>query len=291
MWFLGVFLVVGLARASVNTEDAISIVDGEFEAYRELWIGLNENNTGTFIICSKWSAPVVAYAMAAKNDGLHLMLQPTIGQNYLLEYDPHSNMDLLLSPTAGKPGEEVDRFLSNWELDVPLKAFMFNNFVLINSTHVVDSLQLSRQPPGHVDQSLCPLKTIDEALDGLTSELTNQIKKCFAMNGDKPASPYCAFKSDEDGASIYEIVEWEYPILYHIFNVTVFYKPKSDFNHGFFGHSSFTYFIPKNLTTFMDDQFPEEHAASVRIPFVKRSDWFFKRRDPSTGSTVEPGEW
>ncbi|KAI6203931.1 hypothetical protein M3Y94_00613800 [Aphelenchoides besseyi] len=286
MWLPWVFLVVDFARALVNTEDAISIANGEFEAYRELWNGLD---TGAFMICSEYEKPlVVAFAMTTKNDGRHLMLQPTASQSYLIEYDPLSNMDLFVCyPTVGKPGEAVDRFLANWELDVPLKSFMFNNYVLINSTHVVDSLQLSGQEPGLVDHSLCPLKTIDQALDGLPSELKNQIEKCFAMNGDQPTPPYCAFKSNENGESIFEIIEWEHPILYHLYNITVFYKPKNDFNHDVFVYdheSDFTYFIPKNLTTFKDDWFPQEHVVSIRIPFVKRSDEFFKRRDPSTST-------
>ncbi|KAI6180406.1 hypothetical protein M3Y98_00716500 [Aphelenchoides besseyi] len=284
-WLLWTLLFVGLPQ-SLQTAIPL-IVDGDFEDYYEMW---NKGHKATYMLWSKYNRkPVYAYSYPGKNNAQHYNMMPN--QNFIIQYDPNGNLDLLTHEPIPGDDKPNDRFVKNWPSDVPLKSFMYNTMLFINSTHAMNSLQLYSKDPGLVDQKCCPLQKIEDAIPDIPPRILIDIAGCFQMNDTVPIAPFCAFKSDNNGRSTWTMITHIYPIFYNKYDVTVYYVPKNDFNHDvlLYDHvTNVTYFVPKNLTTFKDDQFVENHQVSIRIPLVKQYDKFFKHRDilkPSTKMT------
>ncbi|KAI6231228.1 hypothetical protein M3Y95_00359100 [Aphelenchoides besseyi] len=284
-WLFWTLIFVGLSQSLGNVIPLI--VDGDFEDYYEMW---NKGEKATYMVWSKYNRrPVYAFSYPGKNNARHYNMMPN--QNYIIQYDPNGNLDLLTYEPIPGDNKPNDRFVKNWESDVPLKSFMHNTMLFINSTHAMNSLQLYSKDPGMVDQKCCPIQKIEVAIPDLPPAMLMDIAGCFNMNDTQPIAPFCAFKSDNNGRSTWTMITHKYPIFYNKYDVTVYYVPKGDFNHDvlLYDHvTNITYFVPKNLTTFKDDQFVKDHQVSIRIPLVKQYDKFFQHRGtlkPSTKMT------
>ncbi|KAI6210294.1 hypothetical protein M3Y96_00312800 [Aphelenchoides besseyi] len=261
-WILWTFLLIEFARSS---DDGIPIGEGDFEKYYEIWY---KPNHGTYLVCSTYlEAPVYALNYPGTNNGGHLIVTHT--PKYLIQYEQHGSQD------------PNDRYVKNWPSDVPLKSFMINNSLLINSTHLMYTNDILRLNPGNNNPKCCPLKKIEAAIPDLTFDMKNKIEECFRMDGNQPLQPYCVLKTDDYGNSIWDIVNHDYPVLYHKHDVTVFYKPTNDSGYDVFVYDHVTkmnYFVPKNLTTFPSEPYVTDEIVVVRIPLVKPYDVFFERR-------------
>ncbi|KAI6231102.1 hypothetical protein M3Y95_00345900 [Aphelenchoides besseyi] len=265
-WVLWMFLFVGF---TYSLENAVPLLNGDFENYYELW---TKDNSRTYVLCSTYQKPPkFALGYPTANDGYHNLM--AFNSNYLIHYDLEAMMDILAcDDNRGNDVANV-RYTSNWPQDIPLKAFMFNSLVLINTTHFMDSMDLRRQNPGESNHEVLPLIRIETAIPNLTDDLKKQITECFKMNGREAVEPYCAFKMDENGKSTLNIVTYKYPILYHKQDVTVYYIPEKDNNHNvyLFDHkNNINYSVPRNLTTF-DGDFANGKNLSVRIPLLSSS--------------------
>ncbi|KAI6204248.1 hypothetical protein M3Y94_00650700 [Aphelenchoides besseyi] len=273
-WILWVFLFVELVQSS---DDAIPIVEGDFEKYYEIWY---KPNRGTYMICSTYSnPPVYALNYRGTNKGGHLIMTHT--PKYLIEYEQHGSMNLLTCDAVPERQDPNDRYVKNWPSDVPLKSFMINGSLLINSTHLMYTNDLLRQNPGDNNPKCCPLKKIETAIPDLTPDMKNKIEECFRMDVSQPVQPYCVLKTDGYGNSIWELVYHNYPVLYHKHDVTIYYKPTNDSGYDVFVYDHVTkinYFVPKNLTTFPSESFVTDEVVVVRIPLVKPYDVFFEHR-------------
>ncbi|KAI6180389.1 hypothetical protein M3Y98_00714700 [Aphelenchoides besseyi] len=220
-----------------RTHDGIPIGEGDFEKYYEIWY---KPNHGTYLVCSTYlEAPVYALNYPGTNNGGHLIVTHT--PKYLIQYEQHGSQD------------PNDRYVKNWPSDVPLKSFMINNSLLINSTHLMYTNDILRLNPGNNNPKCCPLKKIEAAIPDLTFDMKNKIEECFRMDGNQPLQPYCVLKTDDYGNSIWDIVNHDYPVLYHKHDVTVFYKPTNEMN----------YFVPKNLTTFPSEPYVTDEIVVV----------------------------